>query len=61
MKEKIKIFIVDDNTEYVSLLVKYFNEQKDMKVVETARDGKEAVEKFRDVECDVILLDTIMP
>lgn len=61
MNEKIKIFIADDNTEYVLSLVTYFNVQEDMKIVATARDGKEAIEKIQTVECDVILLDTIMP
>lgn len=61
MNEKIKIFIADDNTEYVLSLVTYFNAQEDMKVVATASNGKEAIEKFEDVKCDVILLDTIMP
>lgn len=61
MNEKIKIFIADDNAEYVSSLVTYFNAQEDMNVVAIARDGKEAIEKIQDVECDVILLDIIMP
>lgn len=61
MSEKIKIFIADDNTEFVSTLVTYVDSQEDMEVVGTARDGLEAVEKIVNVDPDVAILDVIMP
>ncbi len=61
MSEKIKIFIADDNTEFVSTLVTYLDRQEDMEVVDTARDGAETIEKVIKCNPDVALLDIIMP
>lgn len=61
MSEKIKIFIADDNTEFVSTLVTYIDLQEDMEVVATARDGIDAVDKLKKTEVDVAILDIIMP
>lgn len=60
MKEKIRIFIADDNTEFVSTLVTYLSKQEDMEVIGTAGDGLEAVEKIATLKPDVALLDIIM-
>ena len=60
MKEKIRIFIADDNAEFVSTLVKYLSKQEDMEVIGTANDGLEAVEKIMTLKPDVALLDIIM-
>lgn len=61
MSEKIKIFIADDNTEFVSTLVTYLDKQEDMEVVGTARDGAEAIDKIIACNPDVAILDVIMP
>ena len=61
MSEKIKIFIADDNTEFVSTLVTYLDRQDDMEVIGTARDGAEAIEKLEKCNPDVAILDVIMP
>lgn len=61
MSEKIKIFVADDNTEFVSTLVTYLGNQEDMEVVGTARDGMEATEKIVESDPDVCILDVIMP
>lgn len=60
MKEKIRIFIADDNAEFVSTLIKYLSKQEDMEVIGTAKDGLEAVQKISDLKPDVALLDIIM-
>lgn len=60
MKEKIRIFIADDNAEFVSTLTKYLSNQEDMEVIGTAKDGLEAVEKITTLKPDVALLDIIM-
>lgn len=60
MKEKIRIFIADDNAEFVSTLTKYLSKQDDMEVIGTAKDGLEAVEKITILKPDVALLDIIM-
>ena len=57
MSKKIKVFIADDNTEFVSTLVTYLNSQEDMEVVATARDGLEAVDKLTNIDTDIAILD----
>ena len=61
MKEKIKILIADDNLDFVSTLVTYFQAQSDMEVVATAKDGMEACEKILKEKPSVALIDLIMP
>lgn len=60
MKEKIRVFIADDNNEFVSTLVTYLSKQEDMEVIGTAKDGLEAVEKITTLKPDVALIDIIM-
>ena len=61
MGEKIKIFIADDNAEFISTLVTYLDLQEDMEVIATAKDGVEAAEKIIELNPDIALLDVIMP
>ena len=60
MKEKIKIFIADDNAEFASILTQFLSKQEDMEIIGTANDGLEAVEKITTLKPDVALLDVIM-
>lgn len=60
MKEKIRIFIADDNAEFVSTLTNFLSKQDDMEVIGTANDGLDAVEKIKSLQPDVALLDIIM-
>lgn len=60
-KDKIRIIIADDNLDFVTTFEKYLNEEDDMEVVATARDGLEAYDKIIDLKPDVVLLDVIMP
>ncbi|MBR2289743.1 MAG: sporulation transcription factor Spo0A [Clostridia bacterium] len=59
--EKIKIMIADDNLEFVSTFVNFLEEQEDMEVVATAKDGLEAFDKITTMKPDIALLDVIMP
>lgn len=61
MNEKIKILIADDNLEFVSTLITYFNTQDDVEIVATAKDGQEAYNKIIMERPQVALLDVIMP
>ncbi len=61
MKEKIKILIADDNLDFVSTLITYFQTQEDMEVIATAKDGLEAYEKIIKDKPTIALLDVIMP
>ncbi len=53
-----KILLVDDDTELIKMLSKYF-ERKKYRVI-TAQNGKEAIEKLQTAP-DIILLDINMP
>ncbi len=61
MKEKIKILIADDNLDFVSTVITYFDTQDDVEVIATAKDGQEAVNKIIAEKPQVVLLDMIMP
>ena len=60
--EKIKLIVVDDNVELVSMIKEYFSGHADISVVGTAKNGEEGMELIRNVDSyDVVLLDLIMP
>ena len=59
--EKIKIIIADDNLDFVSTFVNFLEEQEDMEVIATAKDGNEAYDKITTMQPDIVLLDVIMP
>ena len=61
MKEKIKILIADDNLDFVSTLITYFDTQSDVEIIATAKDGQEAFDKIISEKPQVVLLDVIMP
>jgi len=61
LKEKIKILIADDNLDFVSTLITYFDTQNDVEVISTAKDGLEAYNKIIEEKPQVVLLDVIMP
>lgn len=61
MKEKIKVLIADDNLDFVSTLITYFDTQDDVEIIATAKDGLEAYNKIITEKPQVVLLDVIMP
>ncbi len=61
MKEKLKVMIVDDNKEFVDMLSRYVNMQDDMETVCSLYDGLEVINKIKEVEPDLVLLDIVMP
>lgn len=58
---KIKVCVVDDNRELVSLLQNYLATQEDMEVVGVAHNGQECLDVLDRVYPDVLVLDIIMP
>jgi len=60
-EQRIKLLIVDDNKEFCNLVVEFFENQKDIKVVGVAHDGLEALEKIDQLKPEVLILDLIMP
>ena len=57
----VKILIVDDNKEFCEILRDFLNEQENMEVVDISYNGEEALEKIKQTNPDIILLDIIMP
>lgn len=57
----IKILIVDDSAFMRKLLSDLFSAESDFMVVGTARNGKEAVDKVKQLKPDVITMDVEMP
>lgn len=57
----IRVLVVDDSTFMRRSLTETLEKEKDIKVVDTARDGAEALEKAASQEIDVITLDVEMP
>jgi two-component system chemotaxis response regulator CheY len=60
MKLSWKVLSVDDSAAMLSIITTYLR-GSEFEVVATARDGKQAVGLFKDVQPDMILLDLVMP
>lgn len=58
---KIKVLVVDDSALMRKYLKQILEEDPKIEVVDTARDGEEAVEKNLSLKPDVIMLDLNMP
>jgi len=59
--DTIRIVIADDNSDFRQMISEYITGEEDMEVVATARDGVEAIERVKEVEPDLLILDIIMP
>lgn len=58
----VRVFVVDDSLFMRRLITTRLEEDPGIKVVGTARDGKEALSKLLgDVECDAVTMDVEMP
>jgi len=59
--QPIRILIADDHAVVRDGLASVLDFQADMKVVGHAKDGREAVERFRELRPDVAIMDLAMP
>src|SRR5438309_6049870 len=59
--ERIRVLIADDHRVVREGLSAILRESSDLEVVGEARDGQEAIEKARELQPDVILMDVSMP
>ena len=58
--ESAKLFIVDDSKEIREMLINYFNEQPNLKVVGEAHDGTSALELIQKTEPDAVIMDIVL-
>jgi len=61
MNEKIKVLVVDDSTVMRKLISDILKNDPQIEVINTAKTGKEAIEKAKNLKPDVIILDIEMP
>jgi two-component system response regulator (stage 0 sporulation protein A) len=61
--KKIKVLMIDDNVDLVKMIKEYFSSHANIEIAYEAYDGEigiKLIESKKD-ECDVIILDLIMP
>lgn len=58
---KIKVLVIDDSAFMRKLITDILNSDEDIEVVDTAKNGKEGIEKAIKLKPDVITLDVEMP
>jgi len=61
MEQKIRVMIVDDIPETRDNFAKLVMFERDIEVIDTAGAGAEAIEKARQLQPDVVLMDINMP
>lgn len=61
MPDKIKVAIVEDDSELRHLLEKLINKQDDMQIVKTFPNGRLFIHDFKTLEVDVVIMDINMP
>lgn len=57
----INVLIVDDHHVVRRGLAFFLNTQKEINVVGEASNGKEAVERVKELQPDVVLMNLVMP
>lgn len=57
----IRVLVVDDSSFMRKMITRMLEKENDIKVVETAANGEEAIEKIEKVKPDVVTMDIEMP
>ncbi len=60
MKKQISILIADENKEQIQKLRKYFENFEDIKSIDSATNGEDALKKIESIQPDVVVLDVIL-
>ncbi len=61
MGDKVRVLVVDDSIIARKYLARILEESGKIEVIDTARDGLEAIEKIKKLNPDVVTLDIEMP
>lgn len=61
MSSPIRILLADDHTIVRQGLARLLEEQKDLRVIGEATNGRHAVERAKDLKPDVVIMDIAMP
>lgn len=61
MKKKIRVLVVDDSKYVVLTVTKKLQSDPDIEVIGSAGNGREAVNKVKDLRPDVVTMDVVMP
>lgn len=58
---QIKVLVVDDSAFMRKIISDVINSQDNLKVIDTAKNGKEAIDKIKNLKPNVVTLDIEMP
>ncbi|WP_025270636.1 protein-glutamate methylesterase/protein-glutamine glutaminase [Hippea sp. KM1] len=61
MEEKVRVLVVDDSLISRKYLTRILEESGKIEVIDTAKDGQEAIDKIKSLKPDVVTLDIEMP
>ncbi|AEA33196.1 protein-glutamate methylesterase/protein-glutamine glutaminase [Hippea maritima] len=61
MESKVRVLVVDDSLISRKYLRRILEESGKIEVIDTAKDGQEAIEKIKSLKPDVVTLDIEMP
>jgi DNA-binding NarL/FixJ family response regulator len=59
--EEINVFVVDDHQIFLDGIVSLLDDEPNIKIVGTAHNGKEAIDRIKASKVDVVLMDINMP
>lgn len=60
--EKLRIFVADDNKEYIDYICSIISKQNNMHIVDVAYNGEEVLSKLRQIGAiDILITDMVMP
>lgn len=57
----IRVMVADDNMDLNNLYCKFLTKDKDIKIISQTTDGKETLEKYKELKPDLLLLDLELP
>lgn len=60
-QQKLRILLVDDSADYVTVICAVLEEKGTIEVIGTAGNGIEAIEAVADLQPDLVIMDVQMP